>query len=349
MADVTAPSPLSGVSKIDRVWIAVAAILAGIAIWDLAQAETSLIFLIEALIHIAPFLAVSVLVAAYSTATGLDKQIGIAFSGAPVRAVMLAAVFGALSPFCSCGVVPIIAGLLGAGVPLAPVMAFWLASPLMDPEMFILMIPEFGESFTVAKTVFAMGIGAAAGLITLRLVHLESFASPLLEGVGGGCCKSSCGGPKLKDEPIVWKFWTDSARRSSFSKQGMTSGLFLLKWLTLAFLVESLMVAYLPAEQIGAALGDESIWAVPAAVLVGIPAYMNGYAAIPTVSGLIELGMSPAAGMGFMLGGGITSIPAAMAVFAIVKRPVFLTYLALGLSGALVSAYLFGAFVAMSA
>lgn len=45
--------------------------------------------------------------------------------------IVLASLFGALSPFCSCGVVPLIAGLPGVGVPLAPVMAFWLSSPLI--------------------------------------------------------------------------------------------------------------------------------------------------------------------------------------------------------------------------
>ena len=52
------------------------------------------------------------------------------------KRIVIASLGGALSPFCSCGVVPLVAGLLAAGVPLPVVMAFWLSSPLMDPEMF---------------------------------------------------------------------------------------------------------------------------------------------------------------------------------------------------------------------
>ena len=48
--------------------------------------------------------------------SGLDHQIGRAFSGNATQTILLAAAFGSLSPFCSCGVVPIIAGLLVAGV-----------------------------------------------------------------------------------------------------------------------------------------------------------------------------------------------------------------------------------------
>ena len=46
--------------------------------------------------------------------------------------------------FCSCGVIPLIAAMLVAGVPLAPVMAFWIASPIMDPEMFVLTAAGIG-------------------------------------------------------------------------------------------------------------------------------------------------------------------------------------------------------------
>ncbi len=69
--------------------------------------------------------------------------------------------------------------------------------------------------------------------------------------------------------------------------------------------------------------------------MVGIPAYLNGFAAIPTVSALIEMGMAPGAALSFMVAGAVTSIPAAMAVFALVRRTVFLWYLLMGLGGSL--------------
>ena len=61
-------------------------------------------------------------------------------------------------------------------------------------------------------------------------------------------------------------------------------------------------------------------------VLLGIPAYLNGLAAIPLVGGLIDMGMNPAVGLAFMVAGGVTSIPAAMAVWALVRPRVFALY-----------------------
>jgi uncharacterized membrane protein YraQ (UPF0718 family) len=104
-------------------------------------------------------------------------------------------------------------------------------------------------------------------------------------------------------------------------------------------------VAYNPAERIAESLGGAAWWAIPASVVLGVPAYLNGFAAIPTVSAFIDMGMAPGAGLGFMVAGGVTSIPAAMAVFALVKRPVFIWYLVWGLAGSLAVAYGFQAYV----
>ncbi|MEQ8332635.1 permease [Nisaea sp.] len=333
--------------RIDRVWIATILLFAALALLVPDQAARSVGFTFDALVHVGPFIILSVAVAAFARASGLDHQIGRAFSGNATQAILLAAAFGSLSPFCSCGVVPIIAGLLVAGVPLAPVMAFWLASPLMDPEMFILMTPVMGLEFTFAKLAAAFTIGATAGFGTHLLVKAGAFKDALRPDLTKSC---GCGSSNaLKTEKIVWGFWKDRERREAFSGEARRSGLFLLKWLTLAFTLESLMVAYVPAERVATYLGGSEWWTIPAAILVGVPSYLNGYAAIPLVGGLMDLGMTPAAGLGFMIAGGITSIPASMAVFALVRGGVFAWYLALGLLGSLAAAYGFALYLAVLA
>jgi len=288
------------------------------------QARASLLFTLESLLFITPFLIISVALAAGAKATSLDQQVARVFSGNQNIVIVMAAIFGALSPFCSCGVVPLIAGLLAAGVPLAPVMAFWIASPIMDPEMFVLTAAVLGPSLAIAKTLAALGMGLVAGFSTNYLIRRGAFPEPLK---GAAVCGSSCGAPSLSESPdVTWAFWRDQTRRTIFQSEALSAGWFLFKWLTIAFVIESLMVAYIPAETVGRWLGG-GWWAIPAAVVIGIPAYLNGFAAIPTVSGLMNLGMGPGAALSFMVGGSVTCIPAAMAVFALVRRPVFLWYL----------------------
>ena len=92
--------------------------------------------------------------------------------------------------------------------------------------------------------------------------------------------------------------------------------------MTLAFFIESLMMVYIPAGFITGLVGFGNIMAIPTSAIIGIPAYMNGYAAIPLISDLMELGMTPGAALLFATAGAVSSIPAALAVLTPVKRQV---------------------------
>ncbi len=324
----------------DRVILAVLAGLLVLLVIDWTQAFKSLVFVGDALVYMAPFFAMALGFAGFAKASGCDALIARAFSGNPTRAILAASLVGAISPFCSCGVIPLIAAMMASGVPLAPIMAFWIASPIMDPEMFVLTSAGIGTDFAIAKTVATFGMGLFAGFTTLAVVNRGFLRAPLKAELStcGGC------GPSFDvtaNPQVHWAFWRDPARLEMFTGELATTGWFLGKWLTFAFFLESLMVAYVPNDWVAGALGESNVIAVPLAVLVGIPSYLNGYAAIPLVSGLLELGMAPGAAMAFMTAGAVSSIPAAIAVFALVRKPVFAFYVVLGVIGATLSGYAF--------
>ncbi|WP_417846715.1 permease [Thalassospira povalilytica] len=314
----------------DRVLLAGLAILLAVYLFDPAQLVPSIEFTFDAFMGTAPYLLLSIAIAAYATASGADNLISRAFAGHPVRMVFTAAAFGALSPFCSCGVIPLIAALLAMGVPLAPVMAFWLASPVIDPAMFVLTAGTLGTDFAVIKMIAAIALGLMGGFVTMWLVGRGFLTDPLRDGVGNG----GCGGAKVRaPKDVVWKFWQDGDRVTRFRKSARSNMIFLGKWMAFAFLLESMMVAYVPAESVSGLLGGDGIGPIAIATLVGVPAYLNGYAALPVMQGLIAQGMQSGAAMAFLVAGGVSSIPAAIAVFALVKKPVFVLYLAYALAG----------------
>ena len=324
--------------QIDRVWLAILAILLALALLDPGQLSVTLPDTGGSLLEVLPFLLLAVGIAGYAKASGADQLIARAFTGRPLQMIFVAALFGAISPFCSCGVIPLIAALLAMGVPLAPVMAFWLASPIMDPSMFALTVGTLGIDFAVGKTLAAFGIGALGGLGTMALQRYGLFEHPLREGVGdGGCAGSTVRAPK----PIEWRIWREHARTDQFGREARRAGLFLLKWLTLAFILETLMLAYIPEAWIVSALGNDNAWSLPLATIIGVPAYLNGYAALPLVDGLMAQGMAPGAALSFMVAGGVTCIPAAIAVYALVRKPAFAAYLGFALAGAFLSGLIF--------
>lgn len=322
----------------DRVVRALLLMLALLAVLDWPQSSASIRFTLLSLWQMLPFFVLAIALAAGAKATGADNLVAAAFSGNALRATVAAALVGAISPFCSCGVIPLIAALLGAGVPLAPVMAFWIASPIMDPEMFVLTAAGIGFDFAVAKTLAAIAMGLLAGFTVLAIQRYGGLQDPLREGLSS-CCAGSCGNPA--ETRVNWRFWREQSRRQVFIAEGTGIGLFLGKWLALAFFLESLMIAYVSSDWIAGYVGSDNPLAIPLAAIVGAPSYLNGYAAIPLVSGLMEMGMTPGAAMAFVTAGAVSSIPAAIAVWALVKKPVFALYLALGVSGAMLTAWLY--------
>ncbi len=337
-ATITAPAFLRALNSIfkDPVILFLVAALGILAVINRDQFSASVISTLNALVYIAPYFALAMGFAAFAKASGADSLMVRAFSGRPLYAISAATLAGALSPFCSCGVIPLIAGMLAAGVPLAPVMAFWVSSPIMDPEMFILTTAGIGLNFAIAKTFAAIGMGLLAGTITQVLGARSFLKNPLNAGIEPGCGTSSCT-PRSKE--IMWTFWREPERRNIFWSEIKSVGGFLGKWLTLAFFLESLMVAYIDPAWVSNVAGDGNAFAIPLAALIGMPSYLNGYAAIPLASGLLDLGMSKGAALAFLTAGAVSSIPAAIAVYSLVKKPVFALYIALGLTGSLIAGF----------
>lgn len=325
--------------RISPVWFILAATLLLLIVLVPVQGWASLTFTLSSFWSITPFLLLSVVFAAWVKASRLDKQLGRVFAGRTALVIVSASAFGALSPFCSCGVIPIIAALLAAGVPLAGIMAFWLASPLMSPEIFLLTAAELGTGFAVARVATALGIGLLSGAVVAWLQGRGHFTTPQKQATQPNC---GCANP-LNNAPVTLWFWDDPKRRQVFWQNARDTSVMLSKWLLVAFFLESLLLRYVPAELVASWLG-EGIWALPLATVVGVPAYLNGYAAIPLIAGLVDLGMTPAAGLAFLTAGAATSIPAAMAVYPLVKRNVFLCYVGLALVGSWLAGVMYGVF-----
>ncbi len=138
-------------------------------------------FIVAAFLHIWPYLVVTIPLAVAVQMSGASKYIRRVFQAKPLTAILLATVVGAFSPFCSCGVIPVIASLLISGVPLAPVMSFWIASPSMDPEIFFLSVGMIGWELAVGRLIATFLLSLSAGLITLILMKKGWLGQKVLQ------------------------------------------------------------------------------------------------------------------------------------------------------------------------
>ena len=132
----------------------------------LSQITQILNYVVDSFIHIWPYLLVTIPIAVAVNMSGASKYISKAFSARPIVSIFLATFVGAFSPFCSCGVIPVVAALLIGGVPLAPVMSFWLASPSMDPEIFFLSASMLGWELAIWRLVATLMLSLGGGFLT---------------------------------------------------------------------------------------------------------------------------------------------------------------------------------------
>jgi uncharacterized membrane protein YraQ (UPF0718 family) len=366
----------------------------------LPQLLAILEFITNAFLHIWPYLVITIPLAVLVNMSGASKYISRAFAARSLVAILLATVVGAFSPFCSCSVIPVVATLLIGGVPLAPVMAFWIASPSMDPEAFFLSVATIGWELAVWRLVGTLILSLSAGFIT-HLVMQQGWLGPeilrrkeppsvqstwtllkrgwqrlrrslepaLAPGIialttapQAVCCASTGDAePGLTDtrQPVISSTEgisgnscdaSDPQAGSSCSLKPVSfhrrlfdetwaATTMVAKFMALAFFLEALIQLYVPSAWIAGILGNQNPWAIPLAAGLGVPVYTSNLAALPLISGLLAQGMTPAAGLAFLIAGPTTTLPAMAAVWGLASRRVFVLYVSFSLVGAMALGY----------
>ncbi|MGW0561676.1 permease [Streptomyces sp. NPDC003016] len=353
----------------------------------------SLFVLLEVLHYLPWFLVAIVLgIAVQRLSIDVVARRSFAQGNRGVLGIAIVTAIGAFSPFCSFTVIPLIRRFLIAGVPLSAVMAFWVASPSMDPEIYALSAAQLGFPIATARLVGALVLSFGAGLLVLALERRGRFASPLLDstaaapakscsetevpvtepacsaakspapatvtvggGTSGGGSEDGCGGTDAMPDPAAgscsaapaqnaadddgtpWRVLVrrdiKNLRAGEILREIWSDSLILGRWLLLAIVLEAVIVRYVPTDFVSSLLGTDGAFSVVLAALISVPLYLNGVGAIPVVEGLLDQGMVAAAGVTFLLGGAVTTIPAMVAVKSVVKTKVFVFYLGVGLLG----------------
>ena len=328
------------VERTAKFWLFLAALAVGCAFLLMSERTAAVLdFVVRSFIAVTPLVAVGLLISAWVSASGFGNSIARAFEGRSFRGVLIAAAVGAVTPVCGVTVLPLMTGLLAAGVPLAPVMAFWLASPVTDPALFAATAATLGPAFALGKTLAAFLIGIFAGQVTAALASASWVRQPLRDSpfLRRLACDSACSAG-----PRSWAIWRDTERRVVFRRELWAMTRLVSLCLGFAFAAEALLQDLLPADALADYVGQDSPWAVPLAVFVGAPAYLDGFAALPLTRGLVAHGMSPGAAMAFLVSGSVVSIWGALAVLPVLRLKAFLLYLGLAVAGSLAAGWAYG-------
>ncbi len=165
----------------------------------------------QSFLHTWPYLLLTIPLAVAVQMTGAARYIKKALNASPFIAIMLATLLGAFSPFCSCGVIPVIASLLIGGVPLGPVMSFWIASPSMDVEVFFLSVAALNWDLAVWRMTATLLLSFSAGLITHLLMDKGWLGKNILRSQTAPT-RSSWGEHLIRWGQTTWTGMSDGLR-----------------------------------------------------------------------------------------------------------------------------------------
>ncbi len=241
---------------------------------------------------------------------------------------VLAAILGIPTPFCSCSAVPLFIGFVTAGVPLGVTLSFLVASPMVNEVALVLLFGLFGWKVAAIYAGTGLAIAIFAGFVIGRLKlegWVEEWVYKTAAGPGTGLDERltwgerlQAGGEAVKD--IVGRVWP-------YVLAGIAIG--------------AGIHGYVPVNAMASFMGKGAWWAVPAAVLVGVPMYSNAAGIIPIVQALMEKGAALGTVLAFMMAVIGLSLPEAVILRKVLKPKLIAVYFGVVALGILIVGYLF--------
>ncbi len=276
------------------------------------------------------------------------------------KGYVIAALLGAITPFCSCSTIPFLKGLLRAKAGFGPMMVFLFSSPLLNPIVISLFVLTFGFKVAILYFSIAMGVSVMAGFV-LEKLGFDRYIKPL-ESINNACATASCETPEneesasCSDTPVseqsnkqepetdccapapapkvpnrwrrIWDIaWTDFKTALPYLLIGVSIG--------------SIIHGFVPTEFITKYASDDNPLAIPFAAVIGIPLYLRAITLIPLSEALVLKGMGIGAVMSFIIGSAGASLPEVILLKSMFKNQLILAFLGVVLSMAIFMGLLF--------
>lgn len=292
--------------------------------------ETLRYFVLITVELIALFLLISALVEIilmYVPEEKLRKKL----SGAGIFGNIIAAGFGALTPFCACTTIPMTVGFLNAGVPFGSAISFLIASPLLNPIILGMLGAMVGIKAMAAYFVIAFSCSVLFGLLLERLGAQRYVKNVRLKPAT--CC---AGGEVVDKRSLPFRGKVKAAFAGAWGSLRPIMG-----YLLIGVALGAGIYGYMPQDFVMKIAGPDNPFAIPVAAVLGIPLYIRAETAIPIGLALMGKGMSIGAVIALIIGGAGMAIPEMTMLASIFKnRLVAMIVLVIFLT-AVVSGYLF--------
>ena len=244
----------------------------------------------------------------------------------------LASFFGTITPFCSCSSVPLFIGFVKGGIPLGVTLAFLISSPLVDAVSVAMFLGMFGWKTTIVYVISGILLSMIAGYILgkLKLEHLlTDWVKKILEN------------KQVDDDSYLEEKQTFMQRLPSIGKEalGIVKGVSI--YILIGIAIGGLMHGFIPTGFFEQYITKDNPFAVPIAVIVGVPMYSNAAGVLPIMQVLVQKGIPIGTAIAFMMAVVGLSIPEGLLLKKVMTTKMLLIFFGVVTTCIIISGYLF--------
>jgi len=244
----------------------------------------------------------------------------------------LASFFGTITPFCSCSSVPLFIGFVKGGIPLGVTLAFLISSPLVDAVSVAMFIGMFGWKVTIVYVISGIVLSMVAGFI-LSKMKLERLLTPWV--------KKILENKQLIDLEEETQHQSFSERLPSIAKEasGIVKGVSI--YILVGIAIGGLMHGFIPTDFFEKYITANNPFAVPIAVLFGVPMYSNAAGVLPIMEVLVQKGIPIGTAIAFSMAVVGLSIPEALLLKKVMTTKMLVLFFSVVTVCIIISGYIF--------
>lgn len=215
---------------------------------------------------------------------------------------LLASIFGAITPFCSCSSIPLFIGFVKGGIPLGVTLAFLITSPLVNEVAVAMFLGSFGLQATMVYVVSGILLGCIGGFVLGRM-RLEPYLSDWVKHV------------QAQSEEQTEQWERDNAtftqRLPTIISDAWQIVRSVLVYVLIGIGIGAFMHGFIPEGFFEQYMSRENWYAVPLSVILAVPMYANAAGIVPVVEVFVTKGIPLGTAIAFMMGVVGLSLPEA--------------------------------------
>lgn len=241
---------------------------------------------------------------------------------------VMASGLGIVTPFCSCSAIPLFLGFVEAGIPIGVTFSFLIAAPLINEVALILLAGLFGWKVALIYVFTGLSIAIISGFV-LEKLKLQKYVADWVFQV-----KVNQAG--FVEEKLTLENRLNAGREAVKEIVGK-----IWIYILVGIAVGAGAHGFVPDDYLARIIGEGNWYAVPLAILFGIPLYSNAAGIIPIVSVLMEKGVTLGTALAFMMSVIGLSLPEIIILKKVLKWQLIVVFVGVVAAGITLVGYIF--------